>query len=94
MKKLLVIILPFLFLAGCWTNSYVHNTYYPDGQLRESYKLVNMKAMVNSKTGKIDINLPDGASLRAVMIETKADPNSAKAIGEMLKNVGFFGLFL
>ena len=53
-----------------------------------------MKAMVNSKTGKIDINLPDGASLRAVMIETKADPNSAKAIGEMLKNVGFFGLFL
>jgi hypothetical protein len=86
MKHLLLLSL--LFLAGCIGNSLVRKTYYPDGTLKGDLRVNNLKGMVNTSTGSLVFDINDGdfqARLLIVDSNVVADPNSALALGQMIK---------
>jgi hypothetical protein len=85
---LVIILFVCVFLTGCWTSNYRHYVYNVDGSLKEIITLENAKAMVETKVGVIDINLPDGAILHLEKGYVYYDPNSWEHIGRGISASG------
>lgn len=85
---LAMIMLILLFVGGCQTNKYVHNLYYPDGQLQESWVVDITKAMTSTEIADVNMVLSDGSRIRIIKSITYYDPNTWVYIGEGIRRSG------
>ncbi len=75
-------------LAGCQESNYVHRSFDDGGKLTDEIKINYDIAMANKEIKDLLIILPDGTVLIYGNSRLTTDPNSAKAIGELLESAG------
>jgi len=75
-------------LAGCQESNYIHRSFDDAGKLINEIKINYDIAMANKEIKDLLIILPDGTVLIYGNSRLTTDPNSAKAIGELLESAG------
>lgn len=88
--KLIVLLIFVLLIGGCIGNSLVRKTWDGEtGKLTGDLRVNNLKGMVNTSTGSLAFDINDGdfqARLLIIDSNVVADPNSAIALGQMIKD--------